>query len=75
MDLWWSGKHACHGGNVQVIAAPDGWPLWTSGVRPGREHDTTALRGHTEALPLLAEWTDDEHAALADLGYEGSGRR
>jgi hypothetical protein len=22
-------------------------------------------------LPLLAEWTDDEHAVLADLGYEG----
>ena len=44
VDLWWSGKHTCHGGNVQVIAAPDGWPLWTSAVRPGREHDTTALR-------------------------------
>jgi hypothetical protein len=71
VDLWWSGKHACHGGNVQVIAAPDGWPIWTSPVRPGREHDTTALRTHPEALPLLAEWTDDEHAALADLGYEG----
>jgi DDE superfamily endonuclease len=71
VDLWWSGKHGCHGGNVQVIAAPDGWPLWTSPVRPGREHDTTALRAHTEALPLLAQWTDDTHAALADLGYEG----
>ncbi len=71
VDLWWSGKHACHGGNVQVIAAPDGWPLWTSGVRPGREHDTTALRSHPEALPLLAEWTDEAHAVLADLGYEG----
>jgi hypothetical protein len=71
VDLWWSGKHACHGGNVQVIAAPDGWPLWTSGVRPGREHDTTALRTHAEALPLLAAWTDEAHAALADLGYEG----
>ena len=71
VDLWWSGKHAAHGGNVQVIAAPDGWPLWTSDVRPGREHDTTALRTHPEALPLLAAWTDDEHAALADLGYEG----
>ncbi len=35
VDLWWSGKHGCHGGNVQVIAAPDGWPLWTSPVRPG----------------------------------------
>jgi hypothetical protein len=71
VDLWWSGKHAAHGGNVQVIAAPDGWPLWTSGVRPGREHDTTALRAHAEALPLLAAWTDTDHAALADLGYEG----
>ncbi len=71
VDLWWSGKHAAHGGNVQVIAAPDGWPLWTSDVRPGREHDTTALRTHAEALPLLAEWTDADHAALADLGYEG----
>jgi hypothetical protein len=71
VDLWWSGKHAAHGGNVQVIAAPDGWPIWTSGVRPGREHDTTALRTHPQVLPLLAEWTDAEHAALADLGYEG----
>jgi hypothetical protein len=71
VDLWWSGKHATHGGNVQVIAAPDGWPLWTSGVRPGREHDTTALRTHAEALPLLAEWTNEDHAVLADLGCEG----
>ena len=71
VDLWWSGKHGCHGGNVQVVAAPDGWPLWTSPVRPGREHDTTALRTHPEALPALAEWTDEVHAALADLGYEG----
>jgi hypothetical protein len=22
-------------------------------------------------MPLLAEWTDTDHAALADLGYEG----
>jgi hypothetical protein len=71
VDLWWSGKHAAHGGNIQVIAAPDGWPLWTSPVRPGREHDTTALRTHPQALPLLAEWTDAGHAALGDLGYEG----
>jgi hypothetical protein len=71
VDLWWSGKHAAHGGNIQVIAASDGWPLWTSPVRPGREHDTTALRAHPQALPLLTEWTDAEHAVLADLGYEG----
>ena len=71
VDLWWSGKHGAHGGNVQVVTGPDGWPIWTSGVRPGREHDTTALRAHAEALPLLAEWADDDHAVLGDLGYEG----
>ncbi len=62
---------AAHGGNIQVIAAPDGWPIWTSDVRPGREHDTPALRAHPEALPRLAAWTDEAHAVLADLGYEG----
>ena len=31
VDLWWSGKHHHHGGNIQVVSAPDGWPLWTSG--------------------------------------------
>ena len=71
VDLWWSGKHTCHGGNVQVLTAPDGWPLWTSPVRPGREHDTTCLRAHAEVLPALAEWTDETHAVLGDLGYEG----
>ena len=40
-------------------------------MRPGREHDTTALRAHTETLPLLGEGTDQAHAVLADLGYEG----
>jgi hypothetical protein len=30
VDLWWSGKHHHHGGNVQVISAPDGWPIRTS---------------------------------------------
>jgi hypothetical protein len=70
VDLWWSGKHHNHGGNVQVIAAPDGWPMWTSDVRPGREHDTTAVRTHTEILPALAEAIDDLRP-LGDLGYEG----
>lgn len=69
VDLWWSGKHHHHGGNIQVVSAPDGWPLWTSPVRPGREHDTTCIRHH-HVLPII------EHAAaqlptLADLGYQG----
>lgn len=71
VDLWWSGKHHHHGGNIQVITAPDGWPLWTSDVRPGREHDTSALRAHAEILPQLVVWTSADLAVLGDLGYEG----
>jgi hypothetical protein len=75
VDLWWSGKHQHHGGNVQVVTAPDGWPLWTSPVRPGREHDTTCARTHPGLLDVLTDWTDDTHAVLADLGYEGENTR
>jgi hypothetical protein len=72
VDLWWSAKCDNHGGNVQVITAPDGWPLWTSEVRPGREHDTSALREHAEILPLLGTWTAEQLRVLGDLGYEGA---
>ena len=75
VDLWWSGKHHHHGGNVQVVTAPDGWPLWTSGVRPGREHDITCARAHPDLFDALDAWTDPEHAVLADLGYEGEAAR
>lgn len=70
VDLWWSKKHKNHGGNIQVLTAPDGWPLWTSPVRPGREHDTTCLRTHPELLDTLAAIRQDVRT-LADLGYEG----
>jgi hypothetical protein len=75
VDLWWSGKHHHHGGNVQVVTAPDGWPLWVSPVRPGREHDTTCARAHSGLFDALDAWTDPEHAVLADLGYEGEAAR
>ncbi len=39
-------------------------------MRPGREHDTTALRHHN-ILPLLTTWTNDDLRLLGDLGYEG----
>lgn len=71
VDLWWSGKHHHHGGNIQVLSAPDGWPLWTSDVRPGREHDTTAARADPELLARIADWVSDGQLGLADLGYEG----
>jgi hypothetical protein len=71
VDLWWSGKHRRHGGNVQVLTAPDGWPIWVSPVRPGREHDTTCARTHPDLLNALDEFTAADHKVLADLGYEG----
>jgi hypothetical protein len=40
-------------------------------VRPGREHDTTALREHVEILPVLTVWIAENQPALGDLGYEG----
>jgi hypothetical protein len=39
-------------------------------VRPGREHDTTAVRTHAEILPTLATVAEDLRT-LGDLGYEG----
>jgi hypothetical protein len=71
VDLWWSGKHKHHGRNIQVVSAPDGWPLWTSDVRPGREHDTAAARADPNLLTLIAAWVSDGQLSLADLGYEG----
>jgi hypothetical protein len=47
-------KHKHHGGNVQVFSGPDGWPLWVSDVRPGREHDITCARHHG----IIATFTD-----------------
>jgi hypothetical protein len=70
-DLWWSGKHKHHGGNVQVVSDPDGWPLWTSEVRPGREHDTTCAKAAKDLLPSLeALAVDAALLTLTDLGYE-----
>lgn len=71
--LWWSGKHKHHGGNVQVISALDGWPIWVFPVRPGREHDTTCARTHglADALGRLASTIDIP--TLTDLGYENAG--
>jgi hypothetical protein len=36
IDLWYSGKAHAHGGNVQAVLAPDGFPLWVSRADPAR---------------------------------------
>jgi DDE superfamily endonuclease len=51
IDLWYSGKAHCHGGNIQAVLAPDGFPLWISQAEPDSVHDLTAARTH--ALPAL----------------------
>ncbi|GGN86554.1 hypothetical protein GCM10011579_078470 [Streptomyces albiflavescens] len=58
---------------MQVISAPDGWPLWVSPVRPGREHDTTCARAHglVDDLNRLAATLGIP--TLTDLGYENAG--
>ena len=70
IDLWYSGKAHAHGGNIQAVTAPDGFPLWVSEVEPGSVHDLTAARIH--ALPALYQAAADL-PTLADPGYDGAG--
>lgn len=69
--LGYSGKHKRFGGNIQVIADPTGFPLWTSPVEPGSTHDITAAREHClgALYPVAATGTP----TLADKGYQGTG--
>ncbi len=41
---FFSGKHCCHGMNIQVITSPDGTIIWTPGSLPGKSHGLTAAR-------------------------------
>lgn len=70
-DLWWSGKHGYHGGNIQVLSDPTGWPMWTSDVRPGREHDTTCAAAATGLVEGLEDLSQAGVLTLVDLGYQG----
>ena len=70
-DLWYSGKHNKHGGNIQVLADPAGWPVWVSDVEPGSTHDITAARLH--ALPALYPTAAAGLPTLTDKGYAGAG--
>lgn len=72
-DLWYSGKHSAHGGNVQVIGDPTGFPVAVSEVEPGSTHDITAARrtGFLGALYAAAALLG--LPTLADKGYDGAG--
>ncbi len=72
-DLWFSGKQGEHGGNVQVVCEPGGFPVAVSDVEPGSTHDLTAARrtGFLGALYAAAALLG--LPALADKGYDGAG--
>jgi hypothetical protein len=72
-DLWFSGKHHAHGGNVQVVGDPDGHPVAVSDVEPGSTHDLAAARatGFLGALHAAAALL--ALPTLADKGYAGAG--
>jgi hypothetical protein len=71
IDLWYSGKAHRHGGNIQAVLTPGGFPLWASEVEPGSVHDLTAARIH--ALPTLYHAAATGLPTLADTGYDGAG--
>lgn len=62
-----------------MITAPDGCAIYTSPVRPGREHapaaggrpPSAAARAHPSLLSEMAAWRADGGAVLADPGHEG----
>lgn len=68
---WYSGKHKRFGGNIQVLADPTGFPIWTSPVEPGSTHDITAARAH--CLGALYPAAAAGLPTLADKGYQGAG--
>lgn len=69
IDLWYSGKAREHGGNVQTLFGPNGFPLWVADSEPGSTHDITAARTHVlGALYWAASHLD--LPALADNGRQ-----
>jgi DDE superfamily endonuclease len=70
-DLWYSGKHKQHGGNIQVLTDHTGYPVWVSDVEPGSTHDITAARAH--ALPALYPAAARGLPTLTDKEYVGAG--
>ncbi|GAA1027271.1 IS5-like element IS470 family transposase [Amycolatopsis albidoflavus] len=72
IDLWYSGKAHEHGGNIQALLAPNGFPLWVSDTEPGSIHDLTAAREHVLGA-LYWAYSQLDLPTPADGGYDGAG--
>jgi hypothetical protein len=68
-EPYYSQKHKKHGMNVQVIARPDGTPLWFSRAAPGQTHDLTAARAHG----IVQAYLTRQILILADRAYQRAG--
>jgi len=66
---FYSGKHKCHGVNVQVIADPAGRLIWASPALPGARHDMGAAREHG----IIDALNETGVQTLADTAYQGGG--
>jgi hypothetical protein len=66
---YYSGKHKCHGVNVQVIADPAGRLVWISPALPGARHDMGAAREHG----IIDTLTQAGVRVIADTAYQGGG--
>lgn len=66
---FYSGKHKCHGVNVQVIADPAGRLVWISPALPGARHDMGAAREHG----IIDALGDALIVTVADTAYQGGG--
>src|SRR3954469_7551454 len=72
-DLWYSGKYHRHGGSVQVLSDPRGFPLWVSVVRPGSTHDLTAARAAVAGWDGILGGSLDPRVPMQALHASGRG--
>jgi hypothetical protein len=72
IDRWYSGKAHEHGGNIQGLFRPDGFPLWMADVEPGSTHDLTAAQEHVLGA-LYWAYSHLDLPTLSDGGYESAG--
>jgi hypothetical protein len=66
---YFSGKHKCHGMNVQVLTDPAGRLVWASPALPGSRHDMRAAREHG----IIQALREAQVRVIVDHGYRGSG--
>jgi hypothetical protein len=66
---YFSGKHKCHGMNVQVHSDPAGRLIWISPALPGARHDMGAANEHGIIDALARAGIQ----VVVDHGYRGAG--